>query len=255
MFKVFDKNGKTVVQPDWKTNEARRIVFKGFKCSDEDSQYFYVALFQSKVNVAKKWSPYKDKQGGEYVEVTEFTEPTYLRFQKIPITYKGKEGKPDTTYNPTQHDELFIKEWKELALKYPDGKVSGTLDFGEMSCGAVARCQVETDEAKKTFLRGMFFEVKVTEEEITGLDEFTFKELENKGSSGKNYTPKETMAEVLQARLQFVKLLLAETIGEEGGENLPLITLVIALRKLELGEASLSDFKEIVALILGDKVQ
>jgi hypothetical protein len=101
----------------------------------------------------------------------------------------------------------------------------------------------------------MFFEVTAIEEQIVGFDEFTFQGLENKGSGGKNYTPKETMAEVLQARLQFVKLLLAETIGEEDGENLPLITLVIALRKLELAEASLSDFKEIVALILGDKIQ
>lgn len=112
MFKVSNRSGKTVLTPDWGKSESKRLTFKGFKCFDEDSQYFYVALFCVKATECKKWTPFKDKRGGEYVEITEFTDPIFLRFLKVEIVYKGRGGKVNNIYKPTEWDEFFINNGK-----------------------------------------------------------------------------------------------------------------------------------------------
>lgn len=203
------------------------------KFTDEDSQFFYVALFSVNANVCKKWTPFKDKQGGEFVAVTEFSNPILLKLQKIEITYKGRDGNPDKIQSPTEWDEFFINEWKELATQYPDGKVAGIFDCSESSFGAINRYKVETNEAKKVLLKELFLDVKPTEEEIAGFDEINPDDIHKKGSGVKNYIPQETTSQVLEAKLAFVTKHLAALVEPSDDELMPLYVYIAAIANMQ----------------------
>lgn len=223
-----------ILSCDWTKTSPRQIKFEQFAIHDVDNTYFYVVMGKLiNCKEAHYWKPNEDpNKMGRWEDIDEFTSPAVLRFQKAETTFKNKDGTTNTV-KPTAWDDFFIGIFKELAANYPDGKVSITLNMTESNLGMAERYKVETNPDKKAAFLDFFCEVKPLPDDYVlsevNLNEVIGKTANNSGTSGKNYVPKETMAQVLDARYDFVIKHLSLALGESENNPMPLDVYMAAI--------------------------
>ena len=112
-----------------------------------------------------------------------------------------------------------------------DGLIQGVIDMTESNLGFASRWKIETDEIKKKVMLEAFFSYSpVDKNDVPNFDSLSFDAVV---FQGRNYTPKESTNDVLQARYNFVVKHLAIALEEDGNNLLPLHIYLNAIEQME----------------------